>query len=250
VKVFLVGRDPIGRDLPLRVREIDCAATDECRQQALEFVYTSPDQTNNRAGLANVGWRLRRTPTLIFSGNAYYRDIRTHTLNGDINEDSLDQSLYQPNAAERAALAAAGYTGVPTSGESAANTPFPFWRCIGNALLKDVPGERCNGLLNHTTIAQHTAGVAGQGTRFGTLGRSRHQLTIGAAFDQSGVGFTHHRHVRRASLAPDERRISGAPDHLCCTRRAETRMARHSIHLLAPVRSPQSPAPVPFPATF
>jgi len=153
-------------------------------------IYTSPDQTNNRAGLVNVGWRLRQTPTLIFTGNAYYRDIRTHTLNGDINEDSLDQSLYQPNAAERAALAAAGYTGVPTSGENAANTPFPSWRCIGNALLEDVPGEKCNGLLNHTRTAQHTAGFAGQGTRFGTLGRSRHQLTIGGAFDHSGVGFT------------------------------------------------------------
>ena len=153
-------------------------------------VYTSPDQTDNRAGLVNLGWRLRQTPTLTFTGNAYYRDIRTHTLNGDINEDSLDQSLYQPNAAERAALAAAGYTGVPVSGESAANTPFPSWRCIGNALLNDKPGEKCNGLLNHTATAQHTAGVAGQGTRFGTLGRSTHQLTIGAAFDRSGVGFT------------------------------------------------------------
>ena len=50
---------------------------------------------------------------LAFSGNAYYRDIRTNTLNGDINEDSLDQSVYQPSAAEQAALAAAGYTGVP-----------------------------------------------------------------------------------------------------------------------------------------
>lgn len=153
-------------------------------------VYTSPDQTNNRAGLVNLGWRLRRTATLTFSGNAYYRDIRTHTLNGDINDDSLDQSVYQPGAPERAALATVGITGVPASGLTAANTPFPSLRCIGNAILRDEPGEKCNGLLNRTSTSQHTAGAAGQGTQFGTFGKSRHQLTVGAAFDRSAVGFT------------------------------------------------------------
>ena len=77
----------------------------------------------------------------LLSGNAYYRDIRTNTLNGDINEDSLDQAIYQPDAAEQAALAAAGYTGFPTSGANATNTPFPYWRCIGNVLLNDEPAE-------------------------------------------------------------------------------------------------------------
>ena len=91
---------------------------------------------------------------MTLSGNVYYRDIRTDTLNGDINEDSLDQSVYQPSAAERAALAAAGYTGFPTSGANAANTPFPYWRCIANALLSDEPGEKCNGLINR---ARHRA---------------------------------------------------------------------------------------------
>ena len=95
------------------------------------------------------------------SGNVYYRHIRTNTFNGDINEDSLDQAMYQPNAAEQAALAAAGYTGFPTSGATAANTPFPFWRCIGNVLLNDEPGEKCNGLLNRTTT-QHNYGASGQ----------------------------------------------------------------------------------------
>jgi outer membrane receptor protein involved in Fe transport len=153
-------------------------------------VYTLPDTTNNRAGLVNVGWRLRQRPTLTFSGNAYYRHIRTNAFNGDINEDSLDQPVYQPGAAERAALAAAGYTGVPTSGENAANTPFPFWRCIGNALLRDVPGETCNGLLNHTSTRQHNFGASAQATRSGTLRKGAHQLTVGAAFDRSSVAFT------------------------------------------------------------
>jgi outer membrane receptor protein involved in Fe transport len=153
-------------------------------------VYTSPDTTDNRAGLINLGWRVRQRPTLTVSGNAYYRHIRTNSFNGDINEDALDQAVYQPGAAERAALAAAGYTGVPASGESAANTPFPSWRCIGNALLRDAPGDKCNGLLNSTSTRQHNFGAAAQATRFGTVRKARHQLTVGGAFDRSGVGFT------------------------------------------------------------
>ena len=152
-------------------------------------VYTSPDDTNNRAGLVNLGWRLHHSPTLTFSGNAFYRHIHTHTTNGDINQDALDQSLYQPNATERAALIGAGYTGVPASGATAANTPFPSWRCIANALLRDDPAEKCNGLLNQTDTSQHTFGIAGQATRFGTIDGSRHQLTAGGAVDRSGVGF-------------------------------------------------------------
>jgi outer membrane receptor protein involved in Fe transport len=158
--------------------------------QRYASVYTSPDQTDNRAGLINLGWRVRHNPVLTFSGNAYYRDIRTHTLNGDINEDSLDQSIYQPSAAERAVLATVGITGVPASGLTAANTPFPSLRCIANALLREEPGEKCNGLLNHTGTSQRTAGAAAQATRLGSLGRSKHQLTVGAAFDRSTVGFT------------------------------------------------------------
>ena len=66
---------------------------------------------------------------------------------------SLTESLYQPNAAERAALAAAGYSGFPTAGENAANTPFPRWRCIANVLLNGEPDEKCNGLVNRTAHA-------------------------------------------------------------------------------------------------
>src|SRR5262249_2147238 len=122
-------------------------------------------------------------------GNAYYRRIRTNTLNGDINENSLDQSLYQPNAAERAALAAAGYTGFPTSGATAANTPFPFWRCIGQVLLQDAPAEICNGLLNRTNSRQQNYGASGQMTWSGFLRGRRNQFTAGAAYDRSNVDF-------------------------------------------------------------
>lgn len=152
-------------------------------------VYTKPDQTVNRAPFFNFNLRHGFNSRVAVSGNAYWRSIRTRTLNGDINEESLEQSLYQPNAAERAALAAAGYTGFPTSGENAANTPFPSWRCIANVLLRDEPAEKCNGLLNRSNSKQYNFGSSGQVTVVSFPNGQRNQLTAGGAFDRNRVDF-------------------------------------------------------------
>lgn len=148
-------------------------------------VYTKPDQTLHKAPMLNLQIRRSLTSRLSLAANGYFRYIRTRTLNGDINEESLDQSVYQPGAAERAALAAAGYTGVPAAGATAANTPFPFWRCIGNALIRDEPSEKCNGLLNRSQTHQRNYGFASQLTWYAT----NHQLTVGGAYDGNRVGF-------------------------------------------------------------
>jgi outer membrane receptor protein involved in Fe transport len=152
-------------------------------------IFTKPDETNNRSTLLNLSAVRTAGPSRTWSGNAYFRHIKTSTLNGDINEESLDQAVYQPNAAERNALSAAGYTGVPTMGESAANTPFPSWRCIANVLLNDEPSEKCNGLLNRSSGAQRTAGAALQLTVSREAGSMRNLLTIGGGFDASRVDF-------------------------------------------------------------
>lgn len=163
-------------------------------QQLLEqdytSVYTKPDLTANRAPFLNLNVRHSFANNVSFSGNAYFRHIRTRTLNGDINDDSLDQSLYQPGAEEREALAEAGYTGFPASGANAQNTPFPFWRCIANALLVDEPAEKCNGLLNRSSTQQRNYGVSGQVSWFGSPGGNRNQFTAGAAYDGNSVGFS------------------------------------------------------------
>jgi outer membrane receptor protein involved in Fe transport len=154
-------------------------------------IYTRPDNTHNQSAFLNLEARRTVSSRLLLSGNVYYRDIQTRTLNADINEDSLDQSIYQPSTAEQDALANAGYTGFPQSGASAANTPFPFWRCIGNVLLNDEPGEQCNGLINRGRTGQHNFGLAGQFTLFGsTAGARRNQFTGGGAYDRSSVGFS------------------------------------------------------------
>jgi SAM-dependent methyltransferase len=52
-------------------------------------VYTIPDQTANRSPFLSLNGRRSIRPALSLAANAYYRYIRTATLNGDINEDSL-----------------------------------------------------------------------------------------------------------------------------------------------------------------
>lgn len=153
-------------------------------------VYSKPDTTRNRAGLLNLAASRSVGDGLSLSGNVYWRRIHTRTYNGDVNDDALDQAVYQPNAAERAALTAAGYTGFPTSGENATNTPFPKWRCIANALLRDEPGEKCNGLINQSATRQTNVGAALQLQGEGKLAGLAHQWLLGAALDTSRVHFT------------------------------------------------------------
>ena len=152
-------------------------------------VYTKPDTTKNRSTFLNFTTRHRLNGGLALSGNAYYRDIHTDALNGDINEDSLDQAIYQPSAAEQAALAAAGFSGFPTSGADASNTPFPSWRCLGNVLLNDEPAEKCNGLINRTETSQQNGGAFAQLTLGSDVARGRNQFMAGAGYDRSRVGF-------------------------------------------------------------
>jgi len=153
-------------------------------------VYTKPDNTKNQSFLLNLALTQALSERLSFSGNAYYRRIKTHTYNGDLNDDSLDQALYQPNTGEQAALTGAGYTGFPAAGENASNTPFPKWRCIANALLLDEPAEKCSGVINQTHTTQRNLGLNGQLNLRNELLGWPQLLVAGAALDLSRSRFT------------------------------------------------------------
>jgi outer membrane receptor protein involved in Fe transport len=161
----------------------------ELLENDYDSVYTKPDTTDNRTTLLTVNARRRLNSALSLSANAYYRDLRTKTLNGDINEEALEESIYQPGAAERAALLAVGYGVIPASGLDASNTPFPFLRCVGNVLLNDEPAEKCNGLINRGETGQKNGGFSAQVSGRKNLGAREHLFTAGAAFDRSTVAF-------------------------------------------------------------
>lgn len=152
-------------------------------------VYTKPDNTRNRSLWLNLSASRSLDEHWSMAANAYYRRLRTTTFNGDLNDDSLDQVVYQPNAAERAALTAAGYSGFRTAGESALNTPFPKWRCIANGLLQDEPAEKCNGLINRTSTRQSQGGFTLQFTHDGPILGLPGQGLLGVAYDASHTRF-------------------------------------------------------------
>ena len=203
-----LGWRPAKTDLNLKVSYANNSLTgnqlQEARLLARDYagVYTKPDITNNKSPFVNLGMRRNISTKVAVTGNLYFRNIHSSVLNGDINEGSLDQSVYQPSAADRAALAKAGYSGFPLSGATAANTPFPFWRCIAQALQRDEPGEKCNGLLNRSSIEQRNYGGAGQVTWYS----EHNQFGAGAGFDRSQAEF---RQTTQLGYLNPDRGITG-----------------------------------------
>jgi TonB-dependent Receptor Plug Domain len=64
-------------------------------------VYTKPDVTQNRSALLNLELTHKFSAALSLSANAYYRNIRSTALNGDINDNALGQNPYQRLPAQR-----------------------------------------------------------------------------------------------------------------------------------------------------
>ncbi len=152
-------------------------------------VYSIPDTTINRSPSVNLMLRHSFSDALTVTGNAWYRHLRTNVLNPNLNTDSFDQSVYQPSAAELATLKAAGYTGVPASGATAANTPFPKWRCIAQALVNGDADDRCNSVDVYSTDIQNDYGFSGQATWIASPGIGRNQFTAGASMERGSVAY-------------------------------------------------------------
>ena len=157
-------------------------------------VYSIPDSTVNRSPSVNLIVRHNLTDKLTFTGNAWYRHIRTNGINANLNTDSFDESVYQPSAKDIATLTQFGYSGFPLSGANASNTPFPKWRCIATALDGNDPDERCDGISVYSTEIQNDYGFSGQITwntspvlRKKSLGRN--QFAAGASLDRGSVDY-------------------------------------------------------------
>jgi len=186
------GKTDLGLNLALAYNSLTGNGLQEQRflQRDWSSVYTVPDITRDRSPFVNFTVRHSFSDTLTFSSNAYYRYIRTDTVNGNLNTNSLDQSVYQPSAADQAALRAAGYSGYPASGATALNTPFPKWRCIAQALERADPAARCDAITNHSLEGQNNRGFTGQFTWLAVRGKAQSQFTAGGAFIGSVVDFT------------------------------------------------------------
>ncbi len=153
-------------------------------------IYTAPDNTKSRAWFINLKGRQALSDAIEVKGNLFWRRTRTATYNGDINDEALGQSLYQPSPEEQDALAAAGYSGFPLTGETQANTPFPKWRCIANVLLNEEPNEKCNGLVNRSLTTQREWGFGGELLFREPIAGIEQSLTLGLSYVNSRAEFT------------------------------------------------------------
>ena len=146
-------------------------------------VYSIPDTTWQHSPFLTANVTHAPSSALTFNGNAYIRYTRTNTTNGDINDNSFDQSLYTLSAADMKALSAAGISYPPSI--TPANTPFPYLRCIAQGLQKDEPAEKCTGVVTDTVNKQHAYGLSG----VVSWRISHNQLAVGAGWDRGTLTF-------------------------------------------------------------
>jgi outer membrane receptor protein involved in Fe transport len=147
-------------------------------------VYSIPDTIWDHSPSLTLNANRQISDHWALSGNLYFRHVRSDTTNGDINDESFDQSLYNLSPSDIAALQAAGYTDFPTTG-NASTEPFPYWRCIAQALQKDEHSERCTGIITNTRTQQNNYGLSGLASW-----RTTHNLlSIGVAWDHSGLSY-------------------------------------------------------------
>ncbi|CAD6880873.1 TonB-dependent receptor [Methylomonas albis] len=167
-------------------------------KQDYTSVYTTPDITENRSLFLNLEGKYQLNSKVLFAGNTYYRNIKTGSLNGDINNDA-GTAAYLPlgstgsTGRNRSYLTSQGYTLLNTA-ENSSNTAFPYLRCIAQAAATpggggDEPSEKCNGIINQSTTQQQNWGTQGQGIISDKLFGMDNQFLFGGAYDQSVIGY-------------------------------------------------------------
>lgn len=152
-------------------------------------VYSIPDSTANRSPSFNFIARHTFSDALAFSGNAWFRNIRTEAIDANFNDDAVGQDIYQSTPDEQAVLTAAGYTGFPASGANIANTPFPKWPCIAEALTLGDPDQTCDGVNIYSKEVQKEFGFSGQFTWITAPKIGRNQFAAGAVFDRGIIDY-------------------------------------------------------------
>jgi len=159
-------------------------------------VYSIPDVTYQHSPFITVNATYAISDSVTFNANAYLRYTRTNTTNGNINNNSFDQSLYTLSDADKAALTAAGIP-FPTTAITPANTPFPFLRCIAQGLEKNEPGEKCTGVDNDTVNRQNAYGLSA----VVSWRTARNRLAVGGGWDRGSLTFQQTGHY--GYLNPD-----------------------------------------------
>ena len=119
-----------------------------------DSINTKPDITDTTMAFLNFNMNHYFTDDTVFSGNTYYRNARTKTLNGDVNDD-VDDAVFTAD-------------------------------CTGSA----DPEAECGGALNRSNSKRESFGLTGQFTFNQDLLGKKNQLITGAGYDQGRTQFS------------------------------------------------------------
>ncbi len=176
----------------------------ELLAQNYASVFTQPDQTQNKSTLLNLEFEHALSDVWSLSGNAFYRNILSSTLNADLNTNALGEKLYGYNTAEGNWLLAHQLLS-PSSpiaiSPSAQGLGFPNLRCLAQAGLNTEPNEKCDALINRTQTQQRSFGFHAQASSSAALWGLPNRFTLGAALDLSQSNFS--QETQFAYLSPE-----------------------------------------------
>lgn len=128
--------------------------------QDWESINTKPDQTENKMIFVNLNGSHWLNDMTMFSGNVYYRDARTKTLNGDVNDD-IDPDAGTFNLAD----------------------------CVPGADEDDAEVS-CSGALNRSKSDRDSYGFTAQLTFANDLFGRANQLVTGVGYDHGRTRFS------------------------------------------------------------
>jgi outer membrane receptor protein involved in Fe transport len=125
-------------------------------------IHTRPDQTKNTLSFLNLSGSHWLNNDVMFSGNAYYRDSKRKTLNGDVNDD------YDDGLSLSANNTACSTDNYPSGVEA---------------------DDACSGALNRSRTKQQSYGLNGQLAFNQDLSGKKNQFIVGASYDISKIKF-------------------------------------------------------------
>jgi outer membrane receptor protein involved in Fe transport len=140
----------------------------------------------------------------MFAGNAYYRNIKTSTYNGDINGDAFaDTVSFSGTKGEvNQNYKLTSYAGAAYDLQKQIDVCLAQNRGtydVGSTLRREA-GEKCNGLINRTRTNQENAGLFAQISVENEIFKRPNSYILGAGYDFSRSRFS--KTVEYGSLAP------------------------------------------------
>ena len=164
-------------------------------QKDYESVFTYPDNTKNTSHLINLNWDHYFTKNVMFAGNAYYRNIKTTTYNGDINDEAFGDTVSWggTNGETNQIPASTAYTAYSLAAQidaCLAQNTGRFDDKNSTTDKKREAGEKCNGLINRTRTNQENAGIFAQVSVENEIFKRPNSYILGAGYDFSRSRFS------------------------------------------------------------